>query len=72
MAEWRRDAMRAVALAEVMHDDYRPTYRVPVPRKWWQFWKRQEWETVTGLSRNDCRRVQRAFAPNAESPQPRE
>ena len=63
MKDWQNEAMRAVAMAEYMNDEYRPKYRVPVARHWWEFWKIGKWETFEGMSRADGRRLQELMRP---------
>ncbi len=52
--DWKREAVAAVMLAKQCPDMV-PEYRVPRPRKWWQFWKPVEWVTYRGASVNQIR-----------------
>ena len=62
MEDWMTKARGAVLLAAYSADpDAAPVYRIPKPRKWWQFWKSVEWETVRGVSRSQMERVQQAM-----------
>ena len=52
MEAWREKARKAVIAAAYSPDPNAiPEYLVPKPKPWWAFWRKQEWETVRGVSR---------------------
>lgn len=62
MKDWERKARGAILLAAYSSDpEAVPEFQVPKPRKWWQFWKPVEWETVRGVSRAQMERAQEAI-----------